>query len=135
MIDYFEEAKKLVRNNMAYPKLFKQEHFLIEGMANRELNADRAQSIFEEYLRKNGKVVYGTKLADKSREKYKQDHCAWWPEIDPANTHQALLINIQEIEKKDHKCQPKYLETNSDYENQMTCACGKKLRVKYEVVE
>lgn len=121
---------------MNIPKIFKPEDFDDEveyeddywGVALFK----KAQSIFEAWLKENGKVVYG--------QRYPGARASSWhdpaEEINgPPSTHHALLINIQEIEKKDHKCQPKYLETNSDYENQMTCACGKKLRVKYEVVE
>lgn len=95
-------------------------------LANK-IAAEITQSIFEAWLKEHGKVVYG--------ENSLNEGFVWSEDTHPLDTHTALLINIQEIEKKKHECQPKYLETNSDYENQMTCACGKKLRVKYEAVE
>lgn len=99
--------------------------------------ANRAQSIFETWLKENGKVVYGTVIQDRYLF---HDH----KDVDML-THQALLINIQEIEKKDAvECEHILLNfsmiSDPKFKKLPTpdgrCAiCGKKLKATWSVVE
>lgn len=98
--------------------LFKPEHFVRSGAQDNwagKAIAGNADKILNEWLEREGKVVYGLKC----------DYgWLWRDKAGIANdTHQAILIDIKPIEKK--KCEHKKVESGA-YSWQFNCKdCGR----------
>jgi hypothetical protein len=89
------------------------------------LSSDRAQQIFEDWIRNNSKVVYGLKDTWVIE---------WQPDI--YSTHQALLICIEEIEKKECEHRGIHHKTRDASEGYHCILCGKDLKnPNWEAIE
>lgn len=120
-----------------------QEYFLIEGIGApkadlkkciTEVIAQTAQQIFDEWLAKEGKVVYGKwSIRDMDGKfLYEQWNTGISPDLGPTS-HKAILINIEPIEKCNHpkeKVHWKFYK-ESYYEQRHTewhCECGARVQ-------
>lgn len=90
---------------------------------------EKAQSIFEAGLKENGKVVYGSYDDEKVIKVFGEIQTQ-------GDTHTALLICIQEIEKKCEHKKVKIKEALIIGEYGFECCdCGKKLKANWSVAE
>lgn len=107
---------------MTYPKIFEQPR----GILHPRITIEQAQSIFESWLKENSKVVYGW------------DHSSYWRPVKTEcdkPTHTALIVNIQEVEKKECEHDSRG-HTVIDGGFLGTCVhCGTKLKASWSVVE
>ncbi len=103
-------------------KLFTWKDFDSKGMSDPDLMASRANEILEEWLRK-GPRVYGAK--DQERETWLMGTVPT-----PYSTHQALLINIEPIDRREPcKHAPNY---DDDVATGFTCQyCRKPLKATW----
>lgn len=119
------------------PKIFKFGDFV---SASDQSTHMLAQSIFEEWLKNNSKVVYSFTT------KYSQDLQHWsYQDGDMRHSHQALVVCIEEIAKKCVKHEPAVYITNAGTIDWNSCEpkdlkspklkckiCGIRLRPVYE---
>lgn len=124
---------------MTIPKIFKPEDFiynildpLFESVKLSKLKdwqkkslSDRCNGKIEAWLRENGKVVYGENEGVNLFNAIQS----------PFDTHQALLICVQKIEKNcEHKIM--YIFQDGGFVENKCSLCGKKLKPKsWEVCE
>lgn len=122
------EQDKKEGNLNKYPQLFKPEdfsgsYFNYQPQIIKQFS-DKAQSIFEKWLEKEGKIVYGY-LAGNAEIMY-------GPNKHQETTHIGLLICVEEI-KPTIACEHKHVHIGNDY---ILCkGCDKKLKVNWTVVE
>lgn len=89
--------------------------------------ADKANAKLDEY-RKTWVKVYGN-------DNGTSEH--WAKQEWPGHTHQAYLVDIEPIEKKECEHRPIPLDENAPYCRQKweCMECGKKLKAKWEAVD
>jgi hypothetical protein len=114
--------------------IFKPLDFNFTFPDSRQMAADEANRILTEWIEKNGVRVYG--VIDPAEERGKD--FIMGTKNDKHDTHQAILINIEEIEKKPCEHEPTITSYLGTYDTiKPVCLyCGKKLRpTRWEVVE
>jgi hypothetical protein len=120
------------------PRIFKPGIFsgLFEDMGDEIKAQNSAQAVFEDWIKNNSKVIYGTA---KDGIVYKEVYFSGIQNIQ--DTHKALLLCIEPIEKKEceHKKTVIHQDARPLFENtfHVYCAnCEKKLKAKsWEVIE
>lgn len=62
---------------------------------------------------------------------------SWTSQKLPKDTHQALLVGIEELPKKEHVHSPDLLKMFNEYslQNSICHRCGVKLKAKWEIAE
>lgn len=83
--------------------------------------AEIANRILNEFIEKNGKVVYGTK--------------GWYPEMSDYDTHHAILICIEPIKKKCTEHIPDVNKTTVLGGYSECSNCGVKLKSEWKEAE
>ena len=102
---------------MQYPKIFPTLEFELDE------DAEKAQELFEKWLKENGKVVYGSVTevnglhfyGEPSKNKLAPD------------THKAIIICVESLETCEHK-NVKTRQSQVSYQIVYSCSdCGKEL--------